>query len=46
MRTVDRTDVVESQKAATEKVVALGVLAVEPPGEVEQQFLEDALEEI
>jgi hypothetical protein len=44
VRTVERTDVVESQEPAAEDVVAFGILAVEPPREVEQQFLEDALE--
>ena len=39
-------DVVEAEEAALEDVVALGVLAVDPPGEVEQQLVEDALEEV
>ena len=42
---VEDADVVEPEKAALEDVVALGVLAVHPPGEIEQQFVEDALEE-
>ena len=40
-RAVDRADVVEAEEAALEHVVALGVLAVDPPGEVEQQLVED-----
>jgi hypothetical protein len=43
---IDGTDVVESQETAAKKVVALRIFSVEPPGEVEQQFLEDALEKI
>ena len=41
-RPVERADVVEAEEAALEHVVALGVLAVHPPGEVEQQLVEDA----
>jgi hypothetical protein len=44
--TVDGTDVVQPQETATKKVVAVGIFAVEPPGEVEQKFLEDALEKV
>jgi hypothetical protein len=42
VRTVERTDVVESQEPAAEDVVAFGIFAVESPREVKQQFLEDA----
>ena len=42
---VEHADVVEAEEAALEDVAALGVLAVDPPGEVEQQLVEDALEE-
>ena len=45
-RAVDRADVVEPEEAALEHVVALGVLAVDPPREVEQQLVEDPLEEV
>ena len=45
-RAVERADVVEAEEAALEDVVALGVLAVDPPGEVQQQLVEDALEEV
>ena len=41
-----RADVVEPEEAAAEEVVAVGVLPVEPPGEVQQQLLEDPLEEV
>ena len=44
-RAVERADVVEAEEAAFEDVVAFGVLAVDPPREVDQQLLEDALEE-
>jgi hypothetical protein len=42
---VEHADVVEAEEAALEDVVALGVLAVDPPGEVEQQLVEHRLEE-
>ena len=42
---VEDADVVEAEEAALEDVAALGVLAVHPPGEVEHQLVEDALEE-
>jgi hypothetical protein len=40
---VEDPDVVESEEAAAEDVTAFNVLAVDPPGEVEQEFLEGAL---
>ena len=42
---IEDADVVEAEKAALENVVAFGVFAVHPPGEVQQQLVEDALEE-
>src|SRR5258708_31319485 len=30
----------------SEKIFAIGVLAVDPPGEIEEQFLEDALQKL
>ena len=42
---VEDADVVQPEEAALEDVVALGVLAIDPPGEVEQQLVEDALQE-
>ena len=42
---VEDTDVVEAEEAAAEDVASLDVLAVDPPGEVEQQLLEAAFEE-
>ena len=41
---VEDADVVQAEEAALEGVLARAVLAVEPPGEVEQQLLEAALE--
>ncbi len=43
---VEEADVVETEEAALEDVVAVGVLAVHPPGEVEQQLVEDLLQEV
>ena len=41
---VKDADVVQPEEAAFEGVLARAILAVEPPGEVEQQFLEIALQ--
>ena len=43
---VDRADVVQTEEAALEQVVAAGVLQVDPPGEVDQQLVEDPAEEV
>src|SRR5579885_2225826 len=42
---VKRAQVVEAEHAAFKQVAAFGVLAVDPPGEVQQQLVEGALEE-
>ena len=42
---VEHADIVEAEKAALEDVAALGVLAVHPPGEVQHQLVEHALQE-
>src|SRR5262249_55999459 len=44
-RAVEDPDVVEAEEAALEDVPAVGVLAVDPPGEVEQELVEDPLQE-
>src|SRR5580658_5263894 len=41
---VKDTDVVETQESALKDVQALGVLAVYPPGEIEREFVEGALQ--
>ena len=43
---VEDADVVEPEEAALEDVLAEAVLAVHPPGEVQQQLVEGALEEV
>ena len=43
---VEHADVVEAQEAALEDVPPRAVLAVDPPGEVQQQLLEAALEPV
>src|SRR5215469_10133503 len=45
MIAVEYTNIVHPEESALENVLAEGVLAVHPPGEVEQHFLEDALKE-
>src|SRR5262249_62245793 len=40
-RTIEYTDVVEAEKAALKNVRAVGVLAVHPPGKVQQQLVKD-----
>jgi hypothetical protein len=46
VRPVDGTDVVQPEKAALEEVVAVGVLPVDPPGEGDQQLVENPGQEI
>src|SRR5438309_12117161 len=42
LRTIESADVIETEETAGEKIVAFGVFAVHPPGEIEQQLLECA----
>src|SRR6266853_5639526 len=42
---VEDPDVVEPEEAALEHVAALRILAVDPPGEVQHQLVEHALQE-
>ena len=46
MRPVDRSDVVEAKEAALKDVVAFLIDPIDPPGEVDGQFVEDPLEEV
>ena len=43
VRAVERPDVVEAEEAAFEDVRAVAILAVHPPGEVDEQLVEDPL---
>ena len=43
---VEDADVVQPEEAALKDIQALFVLAVHPPGEVQQQLVKDALQEI
>ena len=43
---VEDADVVEAEEAPLEDVLAEAVLAVDPPGEVQQELIERPLEEI
>src|SRR3974390_986966 len=43
---VDRADVVQAEEPALEDVLVAGVLAVDPPGEVDQELVEDPAEEV
>ena len=43
-RAVEDADVVEPEEAALEHVVAVGVLAIDPPGKRDQQFVEGGFE--
>src|SRR6188472_2181508 len=46
LRAVERADVVESEKAALERVVAACVLSIDPPGEVDQELLKGTRQEV
>ena len=41
---IEDADVVQAEKAALEDVAPFGVLAIDPPGEVQHQLVEDAFE--
>ena len=43
---VEDPDVVQAQETTLKDVVSFAVLAVDPPGEVEQEFVEDPLQEV
>src|SRR6516165_8772968 len=43
---VEYSDIVEPEKPALENISALDVLAVDPPGEVQHQLMEDTFEKI
>src|SRR5262249_28466143 len=42
---IEDADVVQSEKTALEHVAPVGILAVDPPSEVQQELVEYALEE-
>jgi hypothetical protein len=42
---IEDTDIIQAKEATMKQVVTLGVLAVDPPGEIEEQLLEYALQE-
>ena len=44
--TVEDADVVQSQETTLKDIVSLAVLAVHPPGKVEQEFVEHPLQEV
>src|SRR6516162_2425212 len=46
LRAVENGDVVETEKATLEDVVPVPVLAVDPPGVIQQQLLEDPVQEM
>src|SRR5262249_8106603 len=41
---VEDADIVEAEEAALKNISAFGIFAIHPPGEVEQEFLEDAFQ--
>ena len=45
-RAIEEADVVEAEKSALKDVVALTVLPIHPPREVEEQLVEDAPKEV
>ena len=46
MRAVEGADVVQTHESTLKEVGAVGVFAIHPPGEVHQQLVEDAAEEV
>ncbi len=45
-RAVEQGNIVQAQEAALEQVAPLGILAVDPPGKIQQQLVEDPLQKI
>src|SRR5580693_10725922 len=43
--TVENSDVIETEKTTLKDVHAIGVFAIDPPGEVEKQLVKDLFEE-
>src|SRR5690348_5164518 len=41
---IENADVVEAEEAAFKNIGAFGVFSIDPPGEVHEQLVEDALE--
>src|SRR5690242_17917644 len=41
---IEHADIIETEKAALKNVHAIGIFAIDPPGEIQQQLLKDALE--
>ena len=46
VRTVEKTYIVKAEKATLENVLAIEILSINPPGEIEQEFLEDPFEKV
>src|SRR6266699_2710289 len=44
LRTVEHTDVIETQKSALEHIHAIRILAINPPREIQQEFVKYTLE--
>src|SRR5215813_11639004 len=42
---IENTDVVETEKAALKNVHPVSIFAIDPPGEIQQQLLENPLQE-
>src|SRR5262245_44792239 len=45
LRTVERPDIIEAEKAALKEVQVLRVFSIYPPGEVQTQLMEDPFQE-
>src|SRR5581483_6258160 len=43
---VEHADVVQAQESTLEDVQAFGILAINPPGEIQQKLVKDAFEEV
>src|ERR1051325_153467 len=42
--TIENTDVIQTKKATLKDVHAIGIFTIDPPGEIQQQLLKNALE--
>jgi len=46
LRAIEYGDVVETEKSALEDIVSVAILAVDPPGVIQQQLLKDPVQEM
>ena len=41
---IEDADIVQAEESALKNIISFGILAVHPPGEIQQQLVKDALQ--